>query len=450
MNKIYFRAIEGRSAQYFIALVVFGGLAAIGMLVTYLMYDQGLGHDNEYLGRLTGMNSRVPWGLGIVMAVYYIGLSAGSLVISALSSVFGQKEYKPFGRMGVYLSILLIIAALMSIILDWGRPDRFVNPFIYFNPSSMFSINTLLYSAYIFIGFLYLLAMFAENEKWVGRIALLAVFWAVLVHSGTGFIFGGTLRELYESPLLVPSFVVAALSSGTALIILVIQITFKAANRKLDTELIKGLSRLLAVFILVVFYFVAVENIFRSYVAKSREAEWYFLFGENFHQVLNGDWKAFFTGRSAGNIHHFMFWIGLILVGTILPALILFIKKLKDSITWINLASLMVVVGVLCERYIIVIPGQTNKVELIKGAKVIFKDSIDKLAGTITNATDVSMGVAQYNISLSEYLQAIGIGSLVVFAFLLGVKLFDLLPTEAKALSTESPATPSSPEQEKD
>ncbi len=450
MNKVYFRAIEGKSTQYFIALVVFGALAALGMLITYIMYDQGLGHENAYLGRLTGMNSRVPWGLGIVMAIYYIGLSAGSLVISALSSVFGQKEYKPFGRMGVYLSILLIIAALMSIILDWGRPDRIINPFIYLNPSSMFSINTLLYSVYMFIGFLYLLAMFAENEKWVGRISLLAVFWAVLVHSGTGFIFGGTLRELYESPLLIPGFVVAALSSGTALIILVIQITFKASNRKLDTELIKGLSRLLVIFIIVVLYFITVENLFRGYVAKSREAEWYFLFGENFHQVLNGDWKAFFTPRAAGNIHHFMFWIGLILVGTILPALILYIKKLKDSIIWINLASLMVVVGVLCERYIIVIPGQTHKIELIKGAKVIFKDSIDKLAGTITSATSVSMGVAQYNISLAEILQAVGIGSLVVFAFLLGVKWFDLLPTEAKALSTESPANPSSPEQEKD
>ncbi len=413
MKKIHFTPIEGRSKLYYAAVVFFAILGLLGLYVTYLMYDKGLGYDHPILGKLTGMSSRVPWGLGIVMAIFYIGVSAGSLVISALSAVFGQKEYKPFSRMGVYLSILLIVAALTSIILDWGRPDRIVNPFIYLNPTSMFSINSFLYSAYMFIGFIYLLAMFADKEVWVKRLGLLAVFWAVLVHSGTGYILAVAPRELMESPLLPPSFVAAALSSGTALIILTIQIVFKATKRYLDMELIKGLSRLLAVFIIVVFYFILIENLFRLYLPKTSHAEHYFLFGDPYNQ----------------SIHHYLFWGGLILVGTIIPLLILNFEKTKHSIKAINIASIFVVLGILCERYVLVIPGQTLKPDLLPGTSIATK-MVDTAAQTLH-------GYAKYTISNAEIIQAVGIASLVIVAFMLGMKWFRFMPMEAKAISGE-------------
>ncbi|MDH5682485.1 MAG: polysulfide reductase NrfD, partial [Spirochaetota bacterium] len=315
---------------------------------------------------------------------------------------------------------------------------RFVNPFIYLNPTSMFSINSFLYSAYILIGVVYLIIMFRNNEKWVGRIGLLAVIWAVLVHSGTGYIFGAVPRELYESPLLAPSFVAAALSSGTALIIILIQISFRLTGRYLDMELIRRLSRLLAVFVVVVFYFIAVENLFRAYIPKSREAEWFFLFGEHFHDVLKGNFSAFFSTGLAGSVHHLVFWFGLILTGIFIPAIILFHSRLKQSIKWINIASIMVVLGVLCERYIIVIPGQTHKPELVPGAKVIV-ESVDKLAQTVG-------GVAQYTISRGEIIQAVGIASIVVVAFLIGIKILNFLPTEAR----QSAQVPTNTQQESD
>src|SRR4030042_3481981 len=199
MMEIEFSPLEGKSRQFYGLMLVLFGLAGAGLLATYLMYEKGL--------HLSGMTNRVPWGFSIVMAIYYIGLSAGSLVLSAMSAVFGRKEFKPFSRIAALLAMLLLVGALLSIILDWGRPDRVFVPFIHFNFASMFSINGILYSTYIAICFVYLLAMFAEKDRLVTVIATIAVIWAVGVHSGTGAIFGYVPRELFQSPLLPPRFI---------------------------------------------------------------------------------------------------------------------------------------------------------------------------------------------------------------------------------------------------
>jgi molybdopterin-containing oxidoreductase family membrane subunit len=369
-------------------MVVLFAIAGGGLLATYLFFAQGL--------HLTGMSNRVPWGLSIVMAIYYIGLSAGSLVLSAMSAVFGRKEFKPFARIAALLAMFLLVGALLSIILDWGRPDRVFVPFIHFNFASMFSINGILYSTYIAICFVYLLAMFAEKERLVKVIALIAVIWAIGVHSGTGAIFGFVPRELFESPLLPPSFIAAALSSGTALMILVLQLLFRYTERPFDERYVKELSKLLFIFIMVVLYFLLTENTYRAYVAGSREMQLYFLFG---------------------GAHSLVFWVGLIGMGIVIPFIILVSPRTKDSIKMINVAAVLHVAGVLCERYIIVIPGQTHPAEILPNMTV---ESAALYGDELT-----------YSISHLEVFQALGIAAIVAIAFILGLKLFPMLPTQA-------------------
>jgi len=346
----------------------------------------------------TGMTNRIPWGLQIIMAVFYIGLSAGSLVISSLYAIFGQKEYKPFARISVFLAVLFLVAALLSIILDWGRPDRIFEPFKSFNPISMFTINPFLYISYILIGLVYLWAMFTERDKLVKIVALVAVIWAIGVHSGTGAIFGFVPRELYQSPLLPPSFIAAALSSGTAMMILVILALFKLTKRFLDDQLVVRLGRLLAIFIFVVLYFIFVENAFRLYIPESFHAALYFLFG---------------------GVQAVVFWGGMILVGSIIPAVLLLYPKTGKSIPWIAFSSVLVVFGVLCERYLIVIPGQTHP-------PVLFPHM--EITGSV-----LEEGIVNYAISFHEVLQALGVLAIIALIFVLGLKFLSFLATEAKS-----------------
>ena len=387
--EVEFKKIDGRSKQYYLLLIVLAIFACGGLFSTYQMYQHGI--------YLSGMTNRIPWGLQIIMAVFYIGLSAGSLVISSLYGIFGKVEYKPFARIAVFLALLFLVAALMSILSDLGRLDRLTVSFSHFNFLSMLSINPILYNVYILICLVYLWAMFSERDRLVKVIALVAVLWAIGVHSGTGAIFGFVPRELFHSPLLPPSFIAAALSSGTAFMILTILVLFKLTERVLDTRLIERLGRLLAILIIVVLYFIFVENAYRLYMPASREAGLYFLF-----DGINGT----------------IFWGGMILLGSILPAVLLFNSKTAQSIPLIAVSSVLVVFGVLCERYLIVIPGFIHKPEILPNWEIttsIFQE------GNIT-----------YVASFYEILQALGVLGIIGFAFAAGIKIFEMLPTEAR------------------
>jgi molybdopterin-containing oxidoreductase family membrane subunit len=388
--ELEFETIDGKSFRYYLMLAVLAVLAVAGLVATWWTSEQGLW--------VTGMTNRVPWGLQIVMAVYYIGLSAGSLVISGLYGVFGKVEYKPFARIAVYLAMLFLIAGLLSILTDQGRMDRvFVEPFVYFNLQSMFSINPLLYIGHILICVVYLWALFKEKETLTKVVATLAFGWAFCVHSGTGAIFGFGARVLYESPLLPASFVAAAMASGTALMILVIVALFKLTKRPLDDELVVWLGRFLAVCLLVVVYFLFMENAYRAYVVELRAAALYYLF-DGFHGAL--------------------FWGGLVFLGCVVPMLILFNRRTGRQIRWVVFASALVVFGVLCERYVIVIPGLTHPPELFPGMEVA--------------APGLQEGITSYSVSFVEIVQALGVLGVVGFLFVWGLRTFKLLPTEAR------------------
>jgi molybdopterin-containing oxidoreductase family membrane subunit len=388
--ELEFESIDGGSFRYYLVLAVLAALAVAGLVATWWASEQGLW--------VTGMTNRVPWGLQIVMAVYYIGLSAGSLVISGLYGVFGKVEYKPFARIAVYLAMLFLIAGLLSILTDQGRMDRvFVEPFVYFNLQSMFSINPLLYIGHILICVVYLWALFKEKSTLTKVVATLAFGWAFCVHSGTGAIFGFGARVLYESPLLPASFVAAAMASGTALMIVVIVALFKLTKRPLDDELVIWLGRFLSVCLLVVVYFLFMENAYRAYVVELRDAALYYLF-DGFHGAL--------------------FWGGLVFLGCVVPMLILFNRRTGKQIRWVVLASSLVVFGVLCERYVIVIPGLTHPPELFPGMEVV--------------GPGLQEGITNYSVSFVEIVQALGVLGVVGFLFVWGLKTFKLLPTEAR------------------
>ncbi len=406
--EIEFERIEGRSTQYRVMMFAFAAAVIAGLIATWVVIEEGIW--------VTGMTSRVPWGLQIVMAVYYIGLSAGSLVISGLYGVFGKTEYKPFARLAVYVAMLFLIAGLLSILTDQGRMDRvFVEPFVYFNLQSMFSINPILYIGHILICIVYLWALFTNRKKLTTVVATLAFGWAFCVHSGTGAIFGFGARVLYESPLLPAAFVAAAMASGTALMILLIVGLFKITKRHVDDVLIVRLGRFLAICLLVVVYFLVMENAYRAYVVELRDAAVYYLFG---------------------GLHSILFWFGLVIVGCGIPLLILFRKKTGQSIKWIVIASAMVVFGVLCERYVIVIPGLTHPPELFPGIEI--------------SSSVIEEGIATYSISFLEVLQALGVFGAIGFLFSWGLKYMKLLPTEARIdVHTPSKEVPSRPREMK-
>jgi Ni/Fe-hydrogenase subunit HybB-like protein len=189
--------------------------------------------------------------------------------------------------------------------------------------------------------------------------------------------------------------------------ILVIVTLFRATKRHLDKELIIYLGRrLLSIFLVVTFYVLLIENAHRAYLPGSHEAGMFFLFG---------------------GTHSFMFWFGLILVGCVVPAVLLFIRRTGTSVPWTVFASVLVVVGVLFERFLIVIPGLIHPPDLFPGWEI--GDAV------------LWEGVVNYSISYLEVLQTLGVIGVIGFMFVVGLKIMPLAPVEARALPNPAATT---------
>jgi len=381
-----FVSIEGKSKNFYLLVVILAVLALIGFICFGLSYVRG--------HQVFGSSNVIPWGMPIVLAIYLIGLSAGSLILSSLAYVFGREEYKPIARMAVLLAIVLIFGAMVSIAVDLGRPEKFWRLFMFFylnNMSSMFAINGVLYGGYFVISLVYLVAILATQAKMIKAMGMIAVGWAVLVHMGTGAIFGFVAaREAWVSPIKSFEFLAAALTSGVALLIVVIILTFKFTGRDVKKDIITSLGSMLSMFIIVLLILIGMDKLTHLYVPH-REATLYMLAGP----------------------FSWIFWILQIGLVVVVPLIILFNRRWNKTIKGVMIAAISVVVGIFFERYFLVVPGAAypqhyypGKIEGVYGAVGFFP------------LTPAEMGLS------------IGILAVVVLLFVMGLRYLEALPPE--------------------
>lgn len=377
--------IEGKSIGFYGIIALFGILIAIGLFE----FVQGMRFGQEDYGT----SNIVPWGLPITAVIFLIGASAGALMLSSLTYVFGKEEYKPVSRISIFLAILLLIGALSTIEGELGRPERFMNLMIYGpqNLTSMFAVNTFLYGAYIILSIVYLWTTFRADLLKVTKIlGAAAAALAIFVHAGTGSIFGFIVaKELWFSPLLPVLFIVAALTSGVALLILILTATFKFTGRSMDENLIVGLGKYLTAFLLLQLFLVFIENMVRIYGG-----------------IGGGEMTKFlFAGP-----YSFVFWGIQIFLGTIIPIAILFARK---TMVTVQIASLLAVIGVFAERFSLVIPGQSVPPQQVVGRA---------LMGFYGEP-------AIYSISGAEVAIILGVIGAIGILYLIGLRVIKLLPS---------------------
>lgn len=382
--ELTYTPIEGKSRRYYTAVAVLAAVALAGLISFAISYLRG--------HQVFGSSNAIPWGLPIVIAIYLIGLSAGSLILSSLTYVFGQESYKPIARVAVFLAVVLIFGAMVAIAVDLGRPEKSWRLFMFFylnNMTSMFALNGILYAGYFVISLTYLGAILANQLKWVKRIGILAVCWAVLVHMGTGAIFGFiATREIFYSPMKPLEFLAAAMVSGLALLIIAVVLTLRFSKRSMGQEVIFTLGRLLSALIVLLVILVLVDKLTHFY-SPNRDATVFL-----------------FTGRYA-----WLFWAGQVGLAYIVPLIILLHPKARKTIKWIMIAAASVVIGIFFERLALVIPGLAYPLHYYPG-------HIEGVWGE----------VGSFPILPTEVILSIGMFAFLGVLYFLGLKFMDVLP----------------------
>lgn len=399
--QLSFAPIQGTSRKYKILLAVLLTLVMTGITAYMIAYLYGF--------RLWGINNSIIWGQLITVDFFFIGLSAGSLVVSSLVYVLGQERYKPIGRIAVFMGLLLMFGAMLTVLTDLGRIEKLWRCFMFFylnNMKSMFAINGVFYGGYILLLFTYLVAALS-GSKLTKFIAPVAVLWAVLVHMGTGAIVGFIeTRGILYSPMKPVEFISAAFASGLALVMFLSYITLKFSKRPIDKQMYISLGKMLAVLIIVLMVLVLADKLTHFYPPK-RESVMFLV---------------------AGPLA-WVFWLQVVL-GYFIPLGILFNPWLNKKVGWIIAACFICVVGILFERAAIVIPGLSEPLQYYPG----------EIAG-IWGAR------GGFPIMPAETLQTIGIFAVLGLVYVLGLKYLELLPAgsppeEEKHDTAESAAAP--------
>lgn len=233
---------------------VFWATMALAGYAAFVRYWYGL-------GPVSHMSDQFPWGIWVAFDVMCgVALAAGGFTVAAVVHVFNIEKYKPIARPAIltaFLGYLLVVAALM---FDLGRPYRIWHPVIMWNPHSvMFEVGwcVLLYTAVLSLEFMpAVLERFHLNlplrllKKIMIPLVIAGCILSTLHQSSLGSLFlivPHKLNPLWYTPLLPVQFFLSAICVGLAMTIFESWHSSKAFGKRLETELLNGLARVLAV-----------------------------------------------------------------------------------------------------------------------------------------------------------------------------------------------------------
>jgi protein NrfD len=371
----------------------------------------------------TNYGSVVPWGLWVAAYIYFIGLSAGSFLISSLVYVFNVKQFEKIGRLALFTAVVTLLLALLSIWADLGHMWRFWHVYRYPNFRSPMAWMIWLYTTYFLLLSVELwfllrrdLAAGAQNTGWKARVyrlltlgatdvsaaaavrdrrvvrvlATIGVPLAVMFHGGVGALFGVVAaRPAWHSGLFPILFLLSALASGGALLTLITAIFQDGWRQNRDTVVALGRLVLVLLALDVLFQFSEILIAYAGGVPGHTDS---------LNLILTGQ-------------YWWVFWIWQIALGTVLPILLLALPTRTDPRV-VSLAGLLIAAGFIGVRLNIVIPGLAT--EEIRG---------------LTDAISSSRITTDYFPSLTEWLLTAGVVGLGLLLFGLGEML---LPKDEK------------------
>jgi molybdopterin-containing oxidoreductase family membrane subunit len=112
---------------------------------------------------------------------------------------------------------------------------------------------------------------------------------------------------------------------------------------------LKRMKNLLGLFVAATLYFTAVLHLTNAYFAKQVAFEAFLLFNSEFAPV---------------------FWIGQVLLGSLLPLALIWHPATGQRQTWITLAALLVIIGAFCQLWVFIIGGQAYPLDIFPGYNV--------------------------------------------------------------------------------
>ncbi|TJW10166.1 polysulfide reductase [Parvibacter caecicola] len=371
-------------------------VAAIGIALWFVQMSGGMVQ--------TGMRNLDSWGLYITMFMFFVGLSAGGLIISSVPKAFGIKGFGGISKVAVMTSIAATVGAIGLVVVDMGQPLRVWELFVYSNLGSPLMWDIIVLMVYLILSCVYLWAQIASERGKVSHAALrvisvVALVCAVMVHSVTAWIFGlQQSHEMWHTALLAPWFVSSALVCGTGLVICAAVALRAAGYLQWDQADLVKLAKLLAVFLLVDLYFFGCDLLTEGFPAASG--------AEVVAMLVSGPLAPFFWGE---------------VVLSVLAVVICVVPQLRTT-PLMAAAGIAAILAIFCKRVQLLVGG--FQVANIDMPAVLTPYTVTDWQGNMATAYQ---GLVYWPTPL-ELGIALGVVGLSFLIFFLGLKLLPLRP----------------------
>ena len=341
-------------------------LAVIGLGFYAFLQQVFYGHE------VTGMRDNVVWGVYIVNFIFFMGVSYAGALISGTLHLFKTAWRKPIIRMAEFITIIALLIGPCFILLCIGRLDKLHYLVLFGRIQSpitwdVIAISTDIFGCFIFL-YLSLLRDLAtlrdyellqlpnwrkkiykvlalgytgtpEQQQRLSRatdiMAAMVIAIAIIVYSVLAWIFSVTLQPGWHSTIFGPYFVIAAVYSGSAVLIICMWVFRKVYH--LEEYITKKHFVAVGVIMLVLAAFFGYFT-FSDYLTKWYGSE------KNDELLIQLLFKEFYWPFIISNY-----------VGVLLPLIVVGIAKFR-TITNITLTSVVVVIALWLNRYIIVVP----------------------------------------------------------------------------------------------
>lgn len=319
----------------------------------------------------------VEWDLLIVVYPYITGLVAGAFIVSSLYHVFGLTRLKPVARFSLVTALAFLLVSPLPLVLHLGRPERALEMFLRPNLVSAMS-------AFGYIWLLYLLLVLAEtwlvfrpdivgyaksshgfkkalysvlalgtydlspeavaaDKKLIKILALIGIPAASLLHGYVGFIFGAIkANPWWSTPLMPIIFLLSAVVSGMALLMVLYTVAMKVRKAPLDYDCLRSLALWLGGFLTVA---IALEGLEVFTMLYESEESW-----DIIQQLI--------TQKITFTYIVIQFGIGSLLSLVILGGTELSNLKEPTRTAFRVTAAVLILIGVFAMRWNVVIGGQ--------------------------------------------------------------------------------------------
>ncbi len=324
----------GKKYYLWMAALIF--VAAVGMGAWLLQLQNGLS--------VTGMRDPVSWGLYIANFTFLVGVAAAAVLLVIPAYIYKWGPIKEIVLLGELLAVSAIAMCLMFVTFDLGHPERFWHLIpglgIFNFPVSMLSWDVVVLNGYLALNLcvpLYILwkAYHGEhaNYKILWPFIILSVPAAVSIHTVTAFLYSAfPARPFWNASILAPRFIASAFCSGPSFIIIAFQIIRKHTSIKIQDQAIFKLAEIIA-YAMGINLFLLISEAFKEYYSAT---------------VHLAPMKYLFQGLHGHNTLVPIIWTAIVLNVTAFT--IMLIPKLRENFKFLNLACIMMFIGVWIEK----------------------------------------------------------------------------------------------------